>query len=70
MQLGGKGVEFNNWSTDLICFSEMFLKWICFQIYYHGEPIKVHVDITNKSSKTIKNIIVSGKTPLLLLVGF
>ncbi|KAM7379839.1 hypothetical protein PAMP_005359 [Pampus punctatissimus] len=28
-------------------------------IYYHGEVIKVHVDVTNSSSKNIKNIIVS-----------
>uniref|UniRef100_A0A3Q3QLM8 S-arrestin n=1 Tax=Monopterus albus TaxID=43700 RepID=A0A3Q3QLM8_MONAL len=29
------------------------------EIYYHGEPVKVHVSITNDSSKNIKNIIVS-----------
>ncbi|XP_026230662.1 S-antigen; retina and pineal gland (arrestin) a [Anabas testudineus] len=29
------------------------------EIYYHGEPIKVHVSVTNNSSKNIKNIIVS-----------
>ncbi|XP_044075682.1 S-arrestin a isoform X5 [Siniperca chuatsi] len=29
------------------------------EIYYHGETIKVHVSITNSSSKNIKNIIVS-----------
>ncbi|XP_074544615.1 S-arrestin a [Halichoeres trimaculatus] len=29
------------------------------ELYYHGEVIKVHVDVTNDSSKTIKNIIVS-----------
>uniref|UniRef100_A0A8C5H6P6 S-arrestin n=1 Tax=Gouania willdenowi TaxID=441366 RepID=A0A8C5H6P6_GOUWI len=29
------------------------------EVYYHGEPIKVHVDITNNSSKTVKNIILS-----------
>lgn len=34
---------------------------LCFQMYYHGEPIKVCVNITNNSSKNIKNIIVSGK---------
>lgn len=33
----------------------------CFQVYYHGEPIKVHVSVTNNSSKNIKNIILSGK---------
>lgn len=34
---------------------------VLFQIYYHGEPIKVHVSVTNNSSKNIKNIILSGK---------
>uniref|UniRef100_UPI0037E6FBF7 S-arrestin a n=1 Tax=Semicossyphus pulcher TaxID=241346 RepID=UPI0037E6FBF7 len=29
------------------------------ELYYHGEPIKVHVSVTNDSSKNIKNIIVS-----------
>ncbi|KAK2896094.1 hypothetical protein Q8A73_015582 [Channa argus] len=29
------------------------------EIYYHGEVIKVHVSVTNNSSKTVKNIIVS-----------
>ncbi|XP_022616768.1 S-arrestin-like [Seriola dumerili] len=29
------------------------------ELYYHGEPIKVHVNVTNSSSKNIKNIIVS-----------
>ncbi|XP_039905344.1 S-arrestin a isoform X3 [Simochromis diagramma] len=29
------------------------------EIYYHGEPIKVHVSVTNNSSKNIKNIILS-----------
>lgn len=33
----------------------------CFQMYYHGEVINVHVSITNNSNKNIKNIIVSGK---------
>uniref|UniRef100_A0A8C9SQ58 S-arrestin n=1 Tax=Scleropages formosus TaxID=113540 RepID=A0A8C9SQ58_SCLFO len=28
------------------------------QTYYHGEPIGVHVNISNGSSKTVKNIIV------------
>nr|XP_046264515.1 S-arrestin a [Scatophagus argus] len=29
------------------------------EMYYHGEPIKVHVSVTNNSNKNIKNIIVS-----------
>ncbi|XP_005950614.1 S-arrestin a [Haplochromis burtoni] len=29
------------------------------EVYYHGEPIKVHVSVTNNSSKNIKNIILS-----------
>ncbi|XP_041659675.1 S-arrestin a [Cheilinus undulatus] len=29
------------------------------ELYYHGEPIQVHVCVTNSSSKTIKNIIIS-----------
>ncbi|XP_064157506.1 S-arrestin-like isoform X1 [Anguilla rostrata] len=29
------------------------------QTYYHGEPINVHVNITNSSSKTVKGITVS-----------
>ncbi|CAI5678258.1 unnamed protein product [Oreochromis niloticus] len=29
------------------------------EVYYHGEPIKVHVRVTNNSSKNIKNIILS-----------
>ncbi|KAM3866126.1 S-arrestin a [Diretmus argenteus] len=29
------------------------------ETFYHGEPIKVHVDITNESNKNIKNIILS-----------
>ncbi|XP_070774338.1 S-arrestin a [Enoplosus armatus] len=29
------------------------------EMYYHGESIQVHVSVTNSSSKTIKNIIVS-----------
>ncbi|KAM9323492.1 LOW QUALITY PROTEIN: S-arrestin a [Pholidichthys leucotaenia] len=29
------------------------------EVYYHGEPIKVHVNITNNSSKNIKNVILS-----------
>ncbi|KAM9844875.1 S-arrestin a [Aulostomus maculatus] len=29
------------------------------EIYYHGESIKVHVNITNSSSKNIKNVVVS-----------
>lgn len=33
-------------------------------MYYHGEPIKVHVSITNNSNKNVKNIIVSGKRPV------
>uniref|UniRef100_A0AAQ4PHT6 S-arrestin n=1 Tax=Gasterosteus aculeatus aculeatus TaxID=481459 RepID=A0AAQ4PHT6_GASAC len=31
------------------------------EIYYHGDCVKVHVIVTNHSSKTIKNVIVSGK---------
>uniref|UniRef100_A0A3P8VE87 S-arrestin n=1 Tax=Cynoglossus semilaevis TaxID=244447 RepID=A0A3P8VE87_CYNSE len=29
------------------------------EVYYHGEPITVHVSVTNSSSKNVKNIIVS-----------
>uniref|UniRef100_A0A3Q3SDD8 S-arrestin n=1 Tax=Mastacembelus armatus TaxID=205130 RepID=A0A3Q3SDD8_9TELE len=29
------------------------------EIYYHGEPIKVHVNVTNNSSKSVKNIVIS-----------
>ncbi|KAI4898831.1 hypothetical protein NFI96_021558 [Prochilodus magdalenae] len=29
------------------------------QTFYHGEPIHVHVDINNESSKSVKNIILS-----------
>ncbi|XP_034039594.1 LOW QUALITY PROTEIN: S-antigen; retina and pineal gland (arrestin) a [Thalassophryne amazonica] len=29
------------------------------EIYYHGEPIKVHVNVTNSSSKHVKNIILT-----------
>ncbi|XP_069576585.1 S-arrestin a [Brachyistius frenatus] len=29
------------------------------EIYYHGETIKVHVNITNSSNKNIKNVILS-----------
>ncbi|XP_070829798.1 S-arrestin a isoform X1 [Chaetodon trifascialis] len=29
------------------------------EIYYHGEPIKVHVSVTNSSNKNVKNIVVS-----------
>uniref|UniRef100_A0AAY4AU83 Arrestin C-terminal-like domain-containing protein n=1 Tax=Denticeps clupeoides TaxID=299321 RepID=A0AAY4AU83_9TELE len=29
------------------------------ETYYHGEPIKVHVNINNSSNKTVKNIILS-----------
>uniref|UniRef100_A0A3B4BEA8 S-arrestin n=1 Tax=Periophthalmus magnuspinnatus TaxID=409849 RepID=A0A3B4BEA8_9GOBI len=29
------------------------------EVYYHGEPIKLHLQVTNNSSKNIKNIIVS-----------
>ncbi|XP_028283197.1 S-arrestin a isoform X3 [Parambassis ranga] len=29
------------------------------EIYYHGEPIKVHVNVTNTSNKNVKNIILS-----------
>ncbi|KAK9538346.1 hypothetical protein VZT92_003522 [Zoarces viviparus] len=29
------------------------------ETYYHGEPVKVHVSVTNNSSKNIKNVIVS-----------
>ncbi|XP_078143686.1 S-arrestin a [Centroberyx gerrardi] len=29
------------------------------EMYYHGEPIKVHLNVTNSSNKNIKNIIVS-----------
>ncbi|KAF6717119.1 S-arrestin [Oryzias melastigma] len=29
------------------------------ELYYHGEPIKVHVNVTNDSNKNIKNIILS-----------
>ncbi|XP_030016605.1 S-arrestin-like [Sphaeramia orbicularis] len=29
------------------------------EIYYHGETIKVHVNVTNNSNKNIKNIILS-----------
>lgn len=29
------------------------------QIYYHGEPIQVHVNINNESNKNVKNIILS-----------
>ncbi|XP_076601517.1 S-arrestin a [Chaetodon auriga] len=29
------------------------------EIFYHGEPVKVHVSVTNNSNKNIKNIIVS-----------
>ncbi|XP_051809144.1 S-arrestin a [Acanthochromis polyacanthus] len=29
------------------------------EIYYHGETIKVHVNVTNNSSKNIKNIVLS-----------
>lgn len=34
------------------------------QVYYHGEPVKVHVSVTNNSNKNVKNIIVSGKLPV------
>lgn len=37
------------------------MRTLTLQVYYHGEPIKVHVSVTNSSSKNIKNIIVSGK---------
>lgn len=37
------------------------MRSLTLQVYYHGEPIKVHVNVTNSSSKNIKNIIVSGK---------
>ncbi|XP_035526196.1 S-arrestin-like [Morone saxatilis] len=29
------------------------------EIYYHGEALKVHVTVTNNSSKNVKNIIIS-----------
>ncbi|KAM9349444.1 S-arrestin a [Symphorus nematophorus] len=29
------------------------------EIYYHGETIKVHVSVTNSSSKNVKNVIIS-----------
>ncbi|XP_035490045.1 S-arrestin a [Scophthalmus maximus] len=29
------------------------------EMYYHGEAVKVHVSVTNSSSKNIKNIVVS-----------
>ncbi|XP_029970648.1 S-arrestin a [Salarias fasciatus] len=29
------------------------------EVYYHGETIKVHVNVTNNSSKNIKNILLS-----------
>lgn len=29
------------------------------EVYYHGEPIKVHVSVTNSSSKNVKNVILS-----------
>ncbi|XP_056913284.1 S-arrestin a isoform X4 [Takifugu flavidus] len=29
------------------------------EVYYHGEPIKVYVNVSNNSSKNVKNIIVS-----------
>ncbi|XP_072298006.1 S-arrestin a [Eucyclogobius newberryi] len=29
------------------------------EVYYHGEPIKVHLQVTNNSSKNIKNILLS-----------
>lgn len=31
------------------------------QTFYHGEPIKVHVNINNESNKNVKNIILSGE---------
>uniref|UniRef100_A0A3B4ZCH1 S-arrestin n=1 Tax=Stegastes partitus TaxID=144197 RepID=A0A3B4ZCH1_9TELE len=34
------------------------------EMYYHGETIIVHVNITNNSNKNIKNIILSGKQTL------
>lgn len=37
------------------------MRTLTLQVYYHGETIKVHVSVTNSSSKNIKNIIVSGK---------
>uniref|UniRef100_A0A674MXQ4 S-arrestin n=1 Tax=Takifugu rubripes TaxID=31033 RepID=A0A674MXQ4_TAKRU len=30
------------------------------EVYYHGEPIKVYVNVSNNSSKNVKNIIVSA----------
>lgn len=33
---------------------------VCLQTFYHGEPVKVNVEITNSSSKNIKDISVSG----------
>ncbi|XP_071379195.1 S-arrestin a [Centroberyx affinis] len=29
------------------------------EMYYHGEPIKVHLNVTNSSNKNIRNIIIS-----------
>ena len=31
------------------------------QTYYHGEPIKVNVAISNRSNKTIKKIKIQGR---------
>ncbi|MGH0158102.1 UNVERIFIED_CONTAM: hypothetical protein FKN15_035224, partial [Acipenser sinensis] len=31
------------------------------ETFYHGEPINVHVNITNNSSKTVKSITVTGR---------
>lgn len=54
------------WVEQKRLFKLIFIKrWHVFsdflQIYYHGETIKVHVNVKNDSNKNIKNIILSGK---------
>lgn len=36
---------------------------MCLQTFYHGEPVKVNVDITNSSNRNIKDISLSGLNP-------
>lgn len=46
-----------------IIIAKLCFKITLFQVYYHGDPITVNVQINNETNKTVKKIKISGKDP-------
>lgn len=53
----------------MLIFLSDFSNLLRFQIYYHGDPIGVNVDINNTTSKIVKKIKISGKGQIKPAIG-